>query len=358
MSALTPALTPAPYHPRRPSPPDGLAARTGGLPLGEGKQKLLEVCNLHLEFRTSRGVHQALMGVSFEVQKGEIFGLVGETGCGKTVTGLSILRLLPRSARIPRGQVIFEGNDLLALSKKEMEEVRGGKIAMIFQDPSSSLNPVFTIGSQIERVVRQHLPMNAVEARKHALEMLEAVGLPDVERILASYPHQLSGGMQQRVMIAMALSCRPQLLIADEPTTALDVTIQAQILRLLRDLQQKMDFSVILITHNLGIVAQTCDRLAVLYAGSVAESGTTRDIFNNPQHPYTRGLMNAIPKPGSRGKKMSAILGTVPSDPGQMVGCAFAPRCEFAYKRCTVESPQLFDVEEDHKSACFLVVDR
>jgi peptide/nickel transport system ATP-binding protein len=188
--------------------------------------------------------------------------------------------------------------------------------------------------------------------------MLEAVGLPDVERILASYPHQLSGGMQQRAMVAMALSCRPQLLIADEPTTALDVTIQAQILRLLRDLQQKMDFSVILITHNLGVVAQICDRLAVLYAGSVVESGTTRHIFNNPQHPYTRGLMNAIPRPGSRGKKMKAILGTVPSNPGEIVGCAFAPRCEFAHERCTLESPNLFDVEENHKSACFLVVDR
>ncbi len=316
---------------------------------------LLEVRELHLEFRTSRGLHQALMSVSFEVQKGEIFGLVGETGCGKTVTGLSILRLLPRSANISQGQVLFDDSDLLQLSKKEMEDVRGGKIAMIFQDPSSSLNPVFTIGSQIERVVRQHLPMNAAEARQHAAKMLEAVGLPDVNRILTSYPHQLSGGMQQRVMIAMALSCRPRLLIADEPTTALDVTIQAQILRLLRDLQQKMDFSVILITHNLGVVAQTCDRLAVLYAGRVVESGTTRDIFNNPQHPYTRGLMNAIPRPGSRGKKMAAILGTVPSNPGAVVGCAFAPRCEFAFERCITETPTLFNIEKTHKSACFLV---
>ena len=325
------------------------------LPQGEEMQKLLEVHNLHLEFRTSRGVHQALMGVSFEVQKGEIFGLVGETGCGKTVTGLSILRLLPRSARIPQGQVMFDGGDLLQLSPKEMEDVRGGKIAMIFQDPSSSLNPVFTVGSQIERVIRQHLPMGSSEAQGHAADMLEAVGLPDVKRILTSYPHQLSGGMQQRVMIAMALSCRPRLLIADEPTTALDVTIQAQILRLLRDLQQKMDFSVILITHNLGVVAQTCDRLAVLYAGRVAETGSTRDIFNDPQHPYTRGLMAAIPKPGSRGKKMKAILGTVPSNPGQVTGCAFVPRCEFAFERCSAESPSLFGEQEGHRSACFLV---
>jgi peptide/nickel transport system ATP-binding protein len=325
------------------------------LPKGEGYQKLLDVRDLQLEFHTSRGVHQALTGVSFEVQKGEIFGLVGETGCGKTVTGLSILRLLPRSARISQGQVFFEGNDLLQFSKKEMEHVRGGEIAMIFQDPSSSLNPVFSIGSQIERVVRQHLSLSAKNAREHAANMLEAVGLPDVHRILTSYPHQLSGGMQQRVMIAMALSCRPRLLIADEPTTALDVTIQAQILRLLRDLQKKMEFSVILITHNLGVVAQTCDRLAVLYAGRVAESGTARDIFNNPQHPYTCGLMDAIPRPGSRGKKMAAIPGTVPSNPGAISGCAFAPRCEFAFERCTLEPPALFEIEEDHQSACFLV---
>lgn len=324
----------------------------------KGKRALLEVHNLHLEFRTSRGVHQALMGISFEVQKGEIFGLVGETGCGKTVTGLSILRLLPNSARIPQGQIIFEGQDLLQLQKHEMEDVRGGEIAMIFQDPSSSLNPVFTIGSQIGRVVRQHLSMTSAKARQHAADMLQAVGLPDVERILTSYPHQLSGGMQQRVMIAMALSCRPRLLIADEPTTALDVTIQAQILRVLRDLQKRMDFSVILITHNLGVVAQTCDKLAVLYAGRVAESGSTRDIFNNPQHPYTRGLMNAIPRPGSRGKKMAAIPGTVPSNPGEVVGCAFAPRCEFAFERCTLETPRLFNLENDHKSACFLVNDQ
>jgi len=319
---------------------------------------LLGVRDLYLEFRTSRGIHKALIGVSFDVQKGEIFGLVGETGCGKTVTGLSILRLLPRSARISQGQIIFDGEDLLQLSKKEMEKVRGGKIAMIFQDPSSSLNPVFTIGSQIERVIHQHLSMSKTEAREHAEKMLAAVGLPDVSRILSSYPHQLSGGMQQRVMIAMALSCRPRLLIADEPTTALDVTIQAQILHLLRDLQQKMEFSVILITHNLGVVAQTCDRLAVLYAGRVAETGSTRDIFNDPQHPYTRGLMNAIPRPGSRGKKMSAILGTVPSNPGQIVGCAFAPRCEFAFERCALEAPQLVNVETGHKSACFLAGER
>jgi peptide/nickel transport system ATP-binding protein len=262
--------------------------------------------------------------------------------------------LLPKSALVTQGQVIFAGVDLLTLAHREIESVRGKEIAMIFQDPSSSLNPVFTIGSQIERVIRQHMKVTTQQASAQAREVLTAVELPDAERIMASYPHQLSGGMQQRVMIAMALSCHPRLLIADEPTTSLDVTIQAQILKLLRDLQKKFEVSVILITHNLGVIAQTCDRLAVLYAGRVAESGSTVDIFNNPKHPYTRGLMNAIPRPGSRGKKMAAIPGTVPTNPGSIVGCAFAPRCEFAFEPCLVESPGLFPVGDNHLSACFL----
>ena len=285
----------------------------------------------------------------------EVFGLVGETGCGKTVTGLSVLRLLPKSSRITNGSILFNDKDLLKASLREMETLRGNDIAMIFQDPSSSLNPVFTIGSQMERVIRQHTQMNAQAAKSRAAEMLAKVGLPDVQRMLAAYPHQLSGGQQQRVMIAMALSCNPKLLIADEPTTALDVTIQAQILRLLRDLQEQFEISVILITHNLGVVAQTCDRLAVLYAGRVAEIGSTADIFNNPQHPYTRGLMNAIPRPGSRGKKMAAIPGTVPSNPGAVMGCPFAPRCEHVFERCKTETPTPFAVSAGHQAACFLV---
>jgi peptide/nickel transport system ATP-binding protein len=316
---------------------------------------LLEVRDLRLEFKTARGILTALNGISFDVERGEVFGLVGETGCGKTVTGLSVLRLLPRSARIVSGLIQFDGSNLLQLPLSQMEQVRGGKIAMIFQDPSSSLNPVFTIDSQMKRVIRQHMHLGDKQASARAAEMLDAVGLPDVNRIQSSYPHQLSGGQQQRVMIAMALSCHPKLLIADEPTTALDVTIQAQILKLLRDLQKQFDISVILITHNLGVVAQTCDRLAVLYAGRVAEMGTTQDIFKNPQHPYTRGLMNAIPRPGSRGKRMAAIPGTVPSNPGALIGCSFAPRCEFAFDRCSAERPALFHVGEGHQSACFLV---
>ncbi len=322
------------------------------------RSNLLTVSNLQLEFKTARGILKALNNITFDVRPGEVFGLVGETGCGKTVTGLSILRLLPKSARITNGSILFNENDLLRTSTKEMEALRGNDIAMIFQDPSSSLNPVFTVGSQMERVIRQHTQMNGKDAKNRAAEMLDKVGLPDVQRMLAAYPHQLSGGQQQRVMIAMALSCNPRLLIADEPTTALDVTIQAQILRLLRNLQEQFEFSVILITHNLGVVAQTCDRLAVLYAGRVAEIGSTEDIFNNPQHPYTRGLMNAIPRPGSRGKKMAAIPGTVPSNPGAVTGCPFAPRCEHVFDRCKVETPALINVSAGHHAACFLIDNR
>jgi peptide/nickel transport system ATP-binding protein len=315
---------------------------------------LLEVRNLYLEFKTSRGDLKALNGINFDVQNGEVLGLVGETGCGKTVTGLTILGLLSRSARITNGEIILNGVDLLKLSKSEMEKARGSQIAMIFQDPSSSLNPVFTIGEQMTRVIRRHTQLSKSGASTHASVMLQAVGLPDVRRIMESYPHQLSGGQQQRVMIAMALSCRPRLLIADEPTTALDVTIQAQILKLISQLQKDFDISAILITHNLGVVAQTCNRLVILYAGRVAEIGTTRQVFKSPQHPYSRGLLNAVPRPGNRGKKMAVIPGVVPSNPGALIGCPFAQRCEFVFERCTHEVPPLFQISPGHASACFL----
>lgn len=314
---------------------------------------LLSVKDLAIDFRTARGLHKALHNVSFDVKRGEVFGIVGETGCGKTITGLSVLRLLPRSATI-RGEITFDGKNLLDLPESEMNGIRGRRISMIFQDPTSSLNPVFTIEEQITRVVRQHLNLDKKAAQAQAGQSLGAVGLPDVKRVMASYPHQLSGGQQQRVMIAMALACQPSLLIADEPTTALDVTIQAQILNLLRDLQQKFDLSIILITHNLGVVAQVCDRMAVLYAGTIAEVSPTYFMYEKPHHPYTKGLLTAIPRPGSRGKKMSAIPGTVPSNPGEVIGCPFAPRCESAFERCTKELPPLKSIAETHQSACFL----
>jgi len=315
---------------------------------------LLSIQDLHLVFDTARGRLKALNGISFDVRSGEIFGVVGETGCGKTVTGLSVLRLLPQTATITQGRILFKGQNLLALTEREMSRVRGGHIAMIFQNPGSSLNPVFTVGSQMVAIIRKHFGISKGEARARAEKMLEAVGLPDVQRILKSYPHQLSGGMQQRVMIAIAIACEPDLLIADEPTTALDVTIQAQILALLKDLRDRLGIAIVLITHNLGVVANTCDRLAVLYAGRVVETGPTRVIFKSPQHPYTRGLMRAIPRPESRGKRLEAIPGSVPSNPGAIIGCAFAPRCALAFDRCHVEAPPLVELGEDHRSACFL----
>jgi len=315
---------------------------------------LLQIRDLRLEFKTPRGTLKALNGITFDAHAGEIFGVVGETGCGKTVTGLSVLGLLPSSATVTGGEILFEGRDLLKFPPHEMRRVRGRQIAMIFQDPTTALNPVFTIGKQLQYVVQQHFPVSAAEARQRLAEMFTAVGLPDVDRIMRAYPHELSGGMQQRVMIALALACQPKLLIADEPTTALDVTIQAQILALLKSLRDRFGISIILITHNLGVVAKTCDRLAVLYAGRVVESGPTKTVFTAPRHPYTRGLMRAIPRPEARGQRLRAIPGTVPSNPGAVPGCPFAPRCEHATERCFSERPALIAVGERHMSACFL----
>ncbi len=315
---------------------------------------LLEIRDLHLNFNTPRGKVFALSGIDLEVMPGDFFGIVGETGCGKTVTGLSVLGLLPQSAEISAGSIRFDEIDLLSVTPREMSDLRGGRIAMIFQDPSTSLNPVITIGAQLARVLRKHTGGTGKQIHERALKLLAAVGLPDVGRLMKAYPHALSGGMQQRVMIALALSGHPELLIADEPTTALDVTIQAQILSLLKKLQAEYLFSVVLITHNLGVVAQTCDRLAVLYAGRVVEMGPTRQVFTAPQHPYTRGLLGAIPRPEGRGSKMVAIPGSVPSNPGAVSGCAFAPRCPLAFERCYAEIPGIYTVQDRHLSACFL----
>ncbi len=317
-------------------------------------EPILKIDDLHIEFATPRGTLRAVNGISFDVQPGEIFGIVGETGCGKSITGLSVMRLLPETASIPQGQISFAGRDILAQSEAQMRTIRGREIAMIFQDPTTSLNPVFTIGQQMERVIRTQMKLSARQAREKIEEMLTAVGLPDVVRIRKSYPHQLSGGMKQRAMIAMALSCSPRLLIADEPTTALDVTIQAQILALLKDLRAQFNIAIVIITHNLGVVAQVCDRMAVLYAGQVAEAGSTQMIFADPHHPYTQGLLAAIPRPGSRGAALTAIPGSVPANPGAVVGCTFAERCSFVMEQCREERPLLMPVSPNHRSACFL----
>ncbi|NCF66975.1 MAG: ATP-binding cassette domain-containing protein [Chloroflexi bacterium] len=315
---------------------------------------ILRIEDLYIEFETPNGRLKAINGISLEVLPGEIFGIVGETGCGKSITGLSVMQLLPQTARVTNGSIAFDDVDILKQSEAAMCQIRGQQVAMIFQDPNTSLNPVFTIGEQMDRVIRTQLGFSKREARGRSEEMLTAVGLPDVKRIYKSYPHQLSGGMKQRAMIAMALSCRPSLLIADEPTTALDVTIQAQILTLLKELQQQFGVTIMFITHNLGVVAQFCGRMAVLYAGRVVEMAATETIFSAPHHPYTIGLMEAVPKPGSRGAQLTAIPGNVPPNPGAIAGCAFASRCAQAMEKCTQERPPLRDAGPSHYSACFL----
>jgi peptide/nickel transport system ATP-binding protein len=316
-------------------------------------EPILRIDDLHIQFKTPRGTLQAVNGISLEVLPGEIFGIVGETGCGKSITGLSVMQLLPETAAT-QGQITFDGIDILSQSEAQMRHIRGREIGMIFQDPTTSLNPVFTIGQQMERVIRTQMKLSKKAAREKAEEMLTAVGLPDVARIRKSYPHQLSGGMKQRAMIATALSCNPKLLIADEPTTALDVTIQAQILQLLKELREQFNIAIMFITHNLGVVAQFCDRLAVLYAGRVAENGRTDHIFTNPHHPYTKGLLAAVPRPGSKGGALAAIPGNVPANPGAVVGCAFASRCDFVMDRCRAERPSSIQIAPNHHAACFL----
>ncbi len=320
-------------------------------------EPLVSIENLHVRFRTYAGQVYAVNGISLDIRRGEIFGLVGETGCGKSVTGLSLLRLVSPPGEIVADRIMFDGRDLLSLSEGEMQDIRGAHISMIFQDPAASLNPVFSVGEQIAMVIRQHQPLTRREARQRTLEMLEAVGLPDPSQIMTTYPHELSGGMQQRVMIAMALASNADLLIADEPTTALDVTIQAQILALLTRLRESRGLSILLITHNLGVVAETCDRVAVLYVGHVVERGRTGDIFKEMKHPYTQGLLAAIPRPGSHGQPLQAIEGSVPSGLVVFPGCAFEPRCSFATEVCREAPPSLIPVGEEHYVACYRFIE-
>lgn len=316
---------------------------------------LLDVQNLHITFNTPRGMLGVVNDVNFSIREGEIFGLVGESGCGKSVTCLSILQLIPEPGRITKGEILYRGENLLNKSLTEMRKIRGNEISMIFQDPFTSLNPVFKVGRQLSDVVRHHRSLNKKQAQTHILDMLNSVGLPDVGRIYNSYPHELSGGQQQRVMIAMALISEPQLIIADEPTTALDVTIQAQILRLLRNLRDEHGISVLLITHDLGVVSEICDRSAVLYAGKVIESAPTDMLLESPQHPYTQGLLAALPTSGKRGQALQAISGTVPSNPGAIEGCVFASRCEHVHETCLEIQPLAYPVSEGHSAACLLL---
>ncbi len=318
------------------------------------EQPLLEIRNLKINFKTYQGVVQAVDIDYFSIGKREYVGLVGETGCGKSVTTLAILGLLPSSGKIVDGEIIFKGEDLLKKSSKEMENIRGKQISIIFQNPSSSLNPVFTVGEQITRIIMLHQNLTREKAAKKAIKMLGLVKLPNPRKLLGRYPHELSGGMCQRVMIAMALSCNPDLLIADEPTTALDVTIQAQILKLMRELKEKIGASILLITHDLSVVAQLCDKVAVMYAGRIVEHGKVRDIFKNPLHPYTRGLLEAIPIVGRREKQLKGIEGFVPDMLNPPFGCRFHPRCPYTMEICKIKVPHGFNVENKHYVSCFL----
>jgi oligopeptide/dipeptide ABC transporter ATP-binding protein len=322
------------------------------------KAPLLEVKNLKTYFYTEDGVVKAVDGVDFEVFPGEVLGLVGESGCGKSVSALSIMRLISQPGKVLEGEIVFDGQDLLKLTENEMTHVRGNRISMIFQQPQTALNPVFKVGGQIGEVLNIHQDLGKEAGWNRAIELLKMVGIPEPERRAESYPHELSGGMAQRVMIAMALACLPELLIADEPTTALDVTIQAQILDLMRDLRTKVGASVILITHDLGVIAEMAERVAVMYAGRIVEQAEVKTLFAKPLHPYTQGLMGSIPVLGKIKEKLDVIPGNVPNLINLPPGCRFAPRCrarvEYQLKMCTEVEPDLIEVVPAHTARCWL----
>ncbi|MGE7762233.1 ABC transporter ATP-binding protein [Peribacillus sp. NPDC097895] len=317
--------------------------------------KLLEISNLKTYFFSDKGPVPAVNGVDLYINKGETLGVVGESGCGKSVTSLSIMRLLTDTpGKVVDGSIRFEGKDLLSLSENEIREVRGNEIAMIFQEPMTSLNPVYKIGQQIGEAVQLHLKYDKKKAREHVIKMLKLVGIPRAEEIIDEFPYQLSGGMRQRIMIAMAMSCDPTLLIADEPTTALDVTIQAQILELMRKLKEEKGTAIMLITHDLGVVAEMCDRVVVMYAGKVVEEADILEIFENPKHPYTKGLLNSVPKMGQKTNRLESIPGNVPIPTNMPKGCKFAPRCSQAMDICQEQDPDLLQIAEGHRCRCFL----
>ncbi len=320
-----------------------------------GMKNLLEVHNLTTHFSTHEGEICAVNGVSFSLQAGEILGVVGESGCGKSVSMLSMLRLIPQPpGRILQGKALFQGRDLLQLTEEELEKVRGTEIAMIFQDPMTSLNPTLTIGFQISEALKLHLGMDTSQANRRAGELLSLVGIPRPAERLGDYPHQFSGGMRQRAMIAMALSCNPQILIADEPTTALDVTVQAQIIDLVKRLQKELEMTVIWITHDLGVVARLVERVMVMYAGYVIEDAPVLDLYTNPRHPYTLGLLGSLPKLNqAAGTALTCIPGQPPNLVGLPPGCPFMPRCSYATERCRQENPRLLPIASQHRVACW-----
>lgn len=315
---------------------------------------LLEVRDLTTVFHGDSGINISVDHVSFHVDQGEVVCIVGESGCGKSVTSLSIMRLLRRGGAVTDGSVLFDGKNLLTMKEKELDQIRGDELTMIFQDPLTSLNPVFTVGSQITESIRTHMHLSKEEAGKRAVELLAQVGMPDAAGMMKKYPHTLSGGMRQRVMIAMALSCNPRLLIADEPTTALDVTIQAQIMMLLKELQQERNMSMILITHDIGLVANTADRVLVMYAGQIIEEGATEDIFNDPKHPYTQALLHTVPTiRDDADRKLEAIPGMVPESYDDIAGCRFADRCPYRREEC--DKPQeAYLFGEGHRARCIV----
>ena len=322
-------------------------------------EKVLEVKNLKVEFNTDRGVATAVNGVNFDVIKGKTIGIVGESGSGKSVSALSIMRLIPNPpGRISSGEILFKGENLLNIQMEDMRRIRGNKIAMIFQEPMTSLNPVFTVGNQIEEVLELHQShLSPKDRRDKAIDMLRLVGIPSPEKRVTEYPHQMSGGMRQRVMIAMALSCEPDVLIADEPTTALDVTIQAQILELMNKLQKELGMGIIMITHDLGVVAETCDDVAVMYCGQIVEHADVKTLFNHPQHPYTKGLIESIPSfdstTGVKKEKLATIEGMVPSLFDLPQGCNFQDRCQHATDECRQKEPSLSPITTGHEVSCF-----
>ncbi|WP_066308371.1 ABC transporter ATP-binding protein [Bacillus sp. FJAT-29814] len=321
--------------------------------------KILQVKNLHVSFSTYGGEVKAVRGVSFDLHKGETLAIVGESGCGKSVTSQSIMRLIPEPpGKIHQGEIIFKDRDIIKMKEPELRKIRGANISMIFQDPMTALNPTLTIGEQIMEGIIQHEKLSRDQAKRVAVEMLNLVGIPNPEIRLKQYPHQFSGGMRQRIVIAMALVCRPDVLIADEPTTALDVTIQAQILELFRDIQKKTGVSIILITHDLGVVAQVADRIAVMYAGRIVEIGTRREIFYQPQHPYTKGLLQSVPRLDAEKAELVPIPGTPPDLFSPPVGCAFAARCPHAMEVCDKVYPFKTQLTSDHNVDCWLQDER